>query len=114
MSSVTQNVVDSVKKLGVSIAYGEKVELGDSTLIPVALVGYGFGAGSGNGAATENASGEGEGAGGGGLSIPVGAYVSDDFGTRFRPNVIALLTVLTPLVCSVGFALPRIIKALKK
>ncbi len=110
MTNLTQNLTDSVKKLGVTLAYGEKVELGKSTILPVALVSYGYGGGESTEEGQENSSG----AGGGGMAVPVGAYVDDEFGTSFRPNIIALIAVSIPLVWTVGHALPRLIKALKK
>lgn len=125
-TSNVSNVMESLKRMGVPLAYGEKVELGDSSLIPVVIAGFGFGEGEGNVAAPqlrkvaegehagETGSGHGNGAGGGGFAVPVGAYVSDEFGTRFRPNVIALLVAVLPLACVAGWALPKLVKALKK
>jgi hypothetical protein len=81
------------------------------TLIPVALVQFGFGAGSDAGdAETENPAG---GGGGGGVSIPIGAYVRDRSGLRFRPNLITLLAVGIPFIWVSGHAWSRIIKSLK-
>lgn len=117
-----QDVTESAKKVGITLAYGEKVELEGSTLIPVAIAGFGGGAGSGEGAADGTAKtlangaqrGQGEGAGLGGGAFPIGAYVSDEFGTRFQPNIVALLLAVTPLALIASIGLPRLIKALKK
>jgi hypothetical protein len=49
----------------------------------------------------------------GDVVVPLGYVLSDAYGTRFRPNVVALLAVLTPLTIVSGWALPRIIRALK-
>ena len=46
--------------------------------------------------------------------LPLGHMVDEAEGPRFYPNVVALLAVLTPLGLVTGWALPRIIKALKK
>jgi len=47
----------------VEVAYGERQQIGDKTIIPIAAVAYGFGAGVGGGTAP---GGEGSGGGGGG------------------------------------------------
>lgn len=117
MANVTERVLDNIKRIGVQTAYGDKVELGSTTLVPVALAGFGVGEAEGKGGGSEAAEpndGAGSGGGGGGFSVPIGAYVNDEFGTRFQPNIIALLGVSLPLAAVVGWALPRIIKALKR
>lgn len=102
--------------LGTRAAYGDPVQLGDTTLIPVAYTVFGFGAGEGSGEATSKnaAKGEGDGGGAGGLSIPIGAYVHCDDEVYFEPNLIALLAVSVPVIFVLGRALSRIIRALKK
>lgn len=126
MSGISDQFLGNLSRMGVPMAYGEKVQLGDSAIVPVAIASFGFGSGEGEGdgefgdAARESTDGgargggRGQGEGGGGASIPIGAYVSDDFGTRFQPNVIALLVAVLPLAVVAGWALPRIIKALKR
>lgn len=118
-----QDVTESAKKFGIHLAYGEKVELEGSTLIPVAIAGFGGGAGSGEGEAPGGAAktlaegaqrGQGEGAGLGGGAFPIGAYVSDEFGTRFQPNIIALLLASAPVALIASWGLPRLIKAIKR
>lgn len=113
MAHLTQQLADTVTQVGVRSAYGDPVELGDATIMPVACACYGFGAGEGGGG-LEDAQGEGSGGGGGGMAVPVGAYVSRDGVTRFEPNVIALLAVGVPFVWVAGRALARIVRALKK
>ncbi|MBP1325391.1 putative spore protein YtfJ [Leucobacter exalbidus] len=113
MAHLTKQIADTVTQVGVHAAYGDPVELGGATIMPVACASYGFGAGEGD-AGAEGASGEGSGGGGGGFAIPVGAYVSRDGATRFEPNLIALIAVAVPFVCVAGRALARIIRALKK
>ena len=95
---------------GVKLAYGEAVELGGERVVPVAL----WAGGGGGGTEHDEAGGGGEGSGFGGVAIPVGVYVGDAYGVRFRPNLIALLAVVTPLTMVAGWALPRLIKALKR
>ena len=99
-----------IEHQGVGLAYGAPVELGGERIVPVAC--WAGGAGGGGGIDAEH--GEGSGGGFGGVAIPVGVYVGDAYGVRFRPNLIALLAVLVPLVGAVGCALPRLIKALKR
>lgn len=130
MALSSEHLVDNLKRMGIPLAYGEKVELGSSTLIPVAISGFGFGEGEGSGdlpsgvgralaggegdANDEHGHGAGSGSGGGGFSIPVGAYVSDEFGTRFQPNLIALLVAVLPLAVVAGWSLPKLVKAIKR
>ena len=114
MTNSSDQVAQAIKGMGVQMAYGEKVELGASTIVPVAIVGFGAGAGEGEGDGVKGTPSTGSGAGGGGASVPIGAYVSDEFGTRFQPNIIALFVTLLPLVTVVGWALPKLIKALKR
>ncbi len=126
-----QDLTESTKRFGINLAYGEKVELDGTTIIPVAAVGFGAGAGSGageigdkkNASGDKNTaqqlagaakSGQGDGAGFGGGAFPVGAYVSDEFGTRFQPNIIALLIAATPIALITSWGLPKLIKAIKR
>ncbi|MDQ1583388.1 MAG: hypothetical protein QOF36_1442 [Microbacteriaceae bacterium] len=112
MTNLTLALAQSVKSAGVKAVYGDPIELGGATLVPVALVQFGFGAGSDAGdAETDHPAG---GGGGGGMSIPVGAYIRDQTGLRFRPNLITLLAVGIPFMWVAGHAWARVIRALKK
>ena len=85
------------RSLSIRHVYGEPVQHGDMTVIPVAQVAYGFGAGGGHGPGSKRAVGHGEpassdsgdleaqGAGGGGgvRMTPVGALEIGPHGTRF-------------------------------
>ena len=85
------------RSLSIRHVYGEPVERGDMTVIPVAKVAYGFGAGGGRGpgrgamrvvdeSASEDASrtdAQGAGGGGGVRMTPVGALEIGPQGTRF-------------------------------
>lgn len=110
MPNVVVALAESVQKFGVSTVYGDPVEVEGSTLIPVAVRWYGFGAGS-DGGEGENVP---SGGGGGGAVAPVGAYIKDDLGLRFQPNLISALVVSIPVIIVAGRALARVIKALKK
>jgi uncharacterized spore protein YtfJ len=99
--------------------FGDPIERGDRTVVPVARVGYGFGGGYGRSGSTdesaadeqgeggagqggEGGAGQGGGGGGGSLARPVGALEITDERTRFvrfggRTRSLALLLV--------GFAL---------
>lgn len=117
MASLTKQLADTVTQVGVHSAYGAPVEIDGTTILPVACTSYGFGAGEGAGEGVGEkspAQGEGSGGGGGGMSVPVGAYVTQDGLTRFQPNVIALLVVAVPFVWVTGRALARVIRSLKR
>jgi len=108
MTDIVSQIADKVRPVGVSTNYGEPIEVGDQTLIPVSLGWYGFGAGGGG-------DGDNGGGGGGGLSIPVGAYVrrpGQDL--QFEPNLISLLAVSIPTIWVTGKALAKLVRALKK
>jgi uncharacterized spore protein YtfJ len=107
MANLASELADKVSALGIKSVYGEPVEIGGKTVVPVAAMWFGFGAGSEDG---ESPAG---GGGGGGATIPIGAYVEEAGSVRFQPNVIALLWVGIPFVWVAGRALARVFKALK-
>lgn len=111
MTNLPKELAETLSNVGVSASYGEPVEIGGDTIIPVAVTSYGFGAGEGPG--TENDTAEGSGGGGGGFSVPIGAYVTRNGTTRFEPNTIALLAVGVPFMLVTGRALTRVVKAIK-
>ena len=106
MTSLPQQLAESIKSFGVHAVYGEPLDVEGTTVVPVALLAYGFGGGGD----TEG----GEGGGGGGYTLPIGAYIGDSLGVRFQPNSVALLAVGVPFVWVAGKALSRVIRALKK
>jgi len=108
MTNFSLKLAETVTGSGIKSVYGEPVIVDGTTIVPVAAVQFGFGAG---GAGDEDAPG---GAGGGGVAIPFGAYISDELGVRFRPNLITLLVVGIPFVWVAGRAWARVIRALKK
>ncbi len=105
--SVPERLAEQLKSLGVARTFGEPLQVGGDTVVPVALVQYGFGGG-----------GDAEGAaggGGGGIALPVGVYAGRGDGpATFRPNTVALLAVLIPLVWTAGRAVARVVRAVKK
>ncbi|QEO15776.1 hypothetical protein FLP10_16115 [Agromyces intestinalis] len=117
MTELVLDLADKVAGVGVRTSYGDPVDVGGSTIVPVALGYYGFGGGSGSGEGDvgedRQGHGEGSGGGGGGVSIPLGAYVGRGGEVRFEPNVIGLLLVATPFVWALGKTLRWIIRALK-
>jgi uncharacterized spore protein YtfJ len=117
MTNLVTQLADSAKDFGVKAAYGDPVEVDGTTIVPVALVWYGFGGGSVDEATGDskvaNLKGVGSGGGGGGWSVPIGAYVGRGGDTQFEPNVIALLTAGVPFVIASGWALKKVIRALK-
>lgn len=55
------------------------------------------------------------GGGGGGFVLPLGVYCRNGSGhVAFRPNTIALLGTLVPLVCAVGFTARGILRTLRR
>ena len=110
------------RSLSIRHVYGEPVQHGDTTVIPVAKVAYGFGAGGGRGpgrgrpgapdesSSTEEKPAEAQGAGGGGgvRMTPVGALEIGPSGTRFvRFHPIAPLLGAAWLGLVVGWLLAR-------
>jgi uncharacterized spore protein YtfJ len=107
MANIVTQIADKVRPIGVSTNYGDPVEVGDNTLVPVSLGWFGFG-GGGDG-------GDNGGGGGGGVSVPIGAYVARPGKDMvFEPNVIALLAVATPFAWTVGTVLRKLVRTLKK
>jgi len=110
------------RSLSIRHVFGEPVERGETTVIPVARVAYGFGAGGGRGpgrfratppvegGSEESRRPEAEGAGGGGgvAMTPAGALEIGPEGTRFvefRP--LAPLLGAAALGLAVGWLLAR-------
>lgn len=114
MTELVVELADKVGGVGVKTSYGEAVDIGGSTVVPVALGYYGFGGGSGSGSMDEKGgTGEGSGGGGGGVSIPLGAYIGRGGDVRFEPNLIGLVLAATPLIWVIGKSLKWVIRALK-
>lgn len=120
MTEALSSLAETFKNVGVSRAYGPAVTVDGEELIPVALVSFGFGGGgnSGPGPAGAGAGGAGEGpaagGGGGGFVLPLGVYCRGRDGqVSFRPNSIAVLAGLVPLVCAVGFAVRGVLRTLR-
>jgi uncharacterized spore protein YtfJ len=77
-------------QIGASVrnVYGDPVDVGGRTVIPIARVSYGFGAGGGARGSEEAESERGGSGGGAGMSArPVGALEITEAGTRFIPFV---------------------------
>ena len=107
---LVEKLAGSVPSWGARIAYGEKSTVGGQDIVPVAIVAFGFGAGEGTGETpvTEKlpqGKGEGSGGGGGGIALPIGAYVQGPTGAVFKPNAIALVLAVTPIVIGVAAAI---------
>lgn len=115
MTEALSTLADSFKNVGVARAYGPAVTVDGEELIPVALVSFGFGgggtdAGSASATGQENAAG----GGGGGFVLPLGVYGRSPRGrVVFRPNTIALLAALTPLVCAAGYTVRGVLRTLR-
>lgn len=114
MTNALSSLAETFKNVGVSRAYGPAVQVDGAELIPVALVSFGFGGGSEAEAAVTAGAGA-SGGGGGGFVLPLGVYSRGPRGhVGFRPNIIALLAGLAPLVCAVGFSVRGVIRTLRR
>ena len=106
MTNIVTQIADKVRPVGVSTNYGDPVEVGDQTLIPVSVGWFGFGGGGDD----QNGGG-----GGGGATLPVGAYVRrPGKDLEFEPNLISLLVESIPVIWVTGTVLRKLIRVLKK
>jgi hypothetical protein len=72
-------------RAGVAALFGEPIERGDVTVIPVARVRWGFGAGAGTAGEDAEVAGSGSGGGGGVAADPIGYVEVGPTGSTFRP-----------------------------
>ena len=99
-------------KASVSAVFGEPVERGGITIIPVARVGFGLGAGTGRGRKDAGIA-QGGGGGGGCSAAPAGFIEIKDGEAVFKPIRDPLVDVLVPLaVLIAGSAAPRVVRGL--
>jgi len=82
---------------------------------------FGFGGGGNSGpvsaglAAGGGNEGPAAGGGGGGFVLPLGVYCRGGDGqVSFRPNTIAVLAGLVPLVCAVGYSVRGVLRTLRR
>ncbi|MCH6555190.1 MAG: hypothetical protein IH822_07895 [Chloroflexi bacterium] len=98
----------------VEVVYGEPREIGEKTIIPVAVVAYGFGAGAGGGSGPSGdgaIGGGGGGGGGGGVRVhPVGVLEVTADETRLVPILDWTRIITTGLTF---FGLWMIVRALR-
>ena len=104
--AITQGLAAGVPNRGITLAVGESHKVDGVELVPVAFVSYGFGA-------LDESARLGSGGGGGGVAIPLGAYAVKHGALQFRPNTIAVLSLLIPIIGALGLSISMIIKALK-
>lgn len=121
MTEALSSLAETFKNVGVSRAYGPAMTVDGEELIPVALVTFGFGGGgnsgpdSGGRAAGGASEGPAAGGGGGGFVLPLGVYCRGRDGqVSFRPNTIAVLAGLVPLVCAVGYSVRGVLRTLRR
>ncbi len=113
---IVNELVERIKgSAKVEVVYGEPREIGDKTIIPVAVVAYGFGAGAGGGGAGPGGDGAigsgGGGGGGGGVRVhPVGVLEVTADETRLVPILDWTRIITTGLTF---FGLWMIVRALR-
>jgi hypothetical protein len=91
---------------GIGLAYGPARTVDGVEIIPIAFVTYGFGA-------LDKSGRFGAGGGDGGVAIPLGAYGAREGGLQFRPNTVAVLSLVIPIIGALGLALAKIVTATK-
>jgi len=108
------NATEMLQKVGetlgstatVKSVFGEPIQAGGKTVVPIAKVAYGFGAGGGSG---PDKKGEGGGGGGGVRAFPAGALEITETTTRFIPfaDVRSLAAVFAAGIALGAFLLRR-------
>ncbi|QAY70173.1 hypothetical protein [Xylanimonas protaetiae] len=113
MAEIILELASVATRAGATISYGDKVVIDGAEAVPVALAVYGFGGGSAGPSAADPEHQQGSGGGGWSVSVPVGALVTRGGSVRFVPNVVAVLGVSIPLTFVAGFAVSRVLSALR-
>lgn len=100
-------------RVGVQALFGEPVERGESTLVPVGRLRWLFGAGTGS-ASIPGGDGSGDGSGGGGAAIadPVGYIEMGPSGIRFRPIVGLPPNPLT--ILAIGLSITLVLRSIAR
>ena len=109
---IVSEVLDRIRgSARVEVVYGEAREIGDKTIIPVAVVAYAFGAGAGGGASPLGEGSTGGGGGGGGVRVqPVGVLEVTQEETRLVP-VLDWTRIITTALTFLG--LWMVVRALR-
>lgn len=102
--TTTQHLAAGVPDRGIGLAYGPARTVGGVELVPVAFVTNGFGA-------LDESGRFGAGGGGGGVAIPLGAYGVRAGELQFRPNTVAVLSLIIPIIGALGLAIAKIVAA---
>ncbi len=85
--SMLRSIAQTVEQIRVEAAFGQPIQVGENTLIPVAEVSYGFGLGAGRAPGVEKGPTGGEGGGAGGRVRPMGYIKVSPGGVIFEPAV---------------------------
>ncbi len=109
-AKVNAQVDELLRRMNAKAVFGEPVQQGNVTLIPVASVTYGFGTGQGWGRSPKTKEGEaaapegepsegaGAGGGGGGLVRPIGYIKIDENGAKWEPAMNITLVSLAGIL----------------
>lgn len=86
-TGVPERIIDRLRKAtGVERVFGEPIERGGQTIVPVASVRAG-GGGGGGGGSDERTTGSGEGGGFGAVSRAAGVYVITESNVKWKPAI---------------------------
>ncbi len=97
------------------MVYGDPVERGGVTVIPVARVRWGFGGGFGSGSGPDRETGQGGGGGGGVTASPAGYIEIKNGTTEFKPirDLPQMLLAIAVIVSAGGFATVMLLRGLR-
>lgn len=99
----------------VRTVFGDPIERGGVTIIPVAKTGMGFGLGIGRSRKGDGSRGDGSGGGGGGSARPYGFIQITDGDAVFKPIRDPWVDIFVPIAAAVSAAfLPKLAKRLKR
>jgi uncharacterized spore protein YtfJ len=125
-NEIVKRIEETLDRLSIRAAFGEPVQQGEVTIIPVAQINLGFGFGHGSGGKAEPADGPtppeatgdtaapgGAGGGGGGGARPLGYIQFDTNGAHFEP-ILDITRMGMAGILMVGWAVFWFARALRR